>query len=51
MQIQVNGEGYTVSKHPLTIEALLLEKKVDMPEMVSVQSRYSTFTSGFHNFL
>lgn len=37
MVIKVNGKEYEVSQDKLSITALLEEKKVDNPEMVSVQ--------------
>jgi len=37
MIIKVNGESYFTEKERTTINDLLKEKKVEMPEMVSVQ--------------
>ena len=37
MIIKVNGESYSPEKEPTTINDLLKEKEVEMPEMVSVQ--------------
>lgn len=37
MIIKVNGEGYSPEKVPTTIKELLIEKAVELPEMVSVQ--------------
>ena len=37
MIIKVNGEDYSPEKELATIDDLLIEKEVEMPEMVSVQ--------------
>ncbi|MFC1816552.1 sulfur carrier protein ThiS [Thermodesulfobacteriota bacterium] len=37
MIIKVNGENYSTEKEKTAIDDLLKEKKVEMPEMVSVQ--------------
>ncbi|RAP38845.1 thiamine biosynthesis protein ThiS [Candidatus Marinamargulisbacteria bacterium SCGC AAA071-K20] len=37
MKITINGEEETIEKDSLTIIELLTHKKVDMPEMVSVE--------------
>ncbi len=37
MMIKVNGESYSPEKESTTINDLLIEKEVEMPEMVSVQ--------------
>jgi sulfur carrier protein len=37
MKILINGEDETIEKETLTINELLTHKKVDMPEMVTVE--------------
>ncbi len=37
MIIKVNGESYSTEKEKTSIDDLLKEKKVEMPEVVSVQ--------------
>jgi sulfur carrier protein len=37
MVIKVNGEPQTISAESLTIAELLVQNKVEMPDMVSVQ--------------
>ena len=37
MDVKINGELETLAQQPITVAGLLTMKKVEMPEMVSVQ--------------